>query len=522
MSTYPSKLLQRNDIVLHQGRFTLINNDLTPDQAMVTDLLAIKTVLDRAEIEYLLVRGTADRPVLAVDRTQRMALIRALTDAFADEPFYAKSLGGKDNEPFLLSEEGFQTHRKSRMFRLFRPRIELRGGLKYGAATGVALELWSFGKNSIVTPVENSLTRRRLLRDEAPHTTVLMYGVTWPTLENMFVDLATDISFPIDIVFSWVDGSSLEWQRARARRMNSYVVGEGDDADARFRQLDELKYALRSVYLFAPWIRNIFIATDSPRPAWLDEHPQVTLIRGEDHFQNPDALPTHNSHAVESQLQHIEGLSEHFLYSNDDMFFGRPVRPEMFFSPGGLTRFLQAPLRIGVGDSDPSRSGYENAARVNRALLHGKFGKLITRHLEHAATPLRKSVLLEMEAEFDEDFARTQASKFRASTDISVTNSLYHYYALMTGRAVVQDQARLAYIDTTSHAGLRSLNGLLKKRSLDFFCLNDGSFPEVPEEERAAAVRVFLDRYFPIPAPWEVPESIPVSDTPFLITGSEN
>jgi len=218
-------------------------------------------------------------------------------------------------------------------------------------------------------------------------------------------------------------------------------------------------------------------------------------------------LPTHNSHAIESQLQHIPGLSEHFLYSNDDMFFGRPVAPDMFFSPGGLTRFIEATTRIGLGDSHPGRSGFENAARVNRRLLGDKFGKITTRHLEHAATPLRKSVLLEMEREFAEDFARTSASAFRSATDISVTNSLYHYYALMTARAVTQTQAKVRYVDTTMREGLRDLKRLLRNRSYDFFCLNDGSFPEVDAAVRASAVLSFLERYFPIPAPWEVPAS---------------
>src|SRR5690606_2968044 len=173
------------------------------------------------------------------------------------------------------------------------------------------------------------------------------------------------------------------------------------------------------------------------------------------------------------------GLSEHFLYSNDDMFFGRPVRPEMFFSPGGVTKFIEARTRIGLGESNVVRSGFENAARVNRALLQQKFGRVITRHLEHAATPLRKSVLQELEREFPEDFARTSASAFRQATDISVTNSLYHYYALMTGRAVPQTNARVKYVDTTSHSGIRMMNSLLNKRKFDFFCLNDGSFPEL-------------------------------------------
>jgi UDP-glucose 4-epimerase len=47
------------------------------------------------------------------------------------------------------------------------------------------------------------------------------------------------------------------------------------------------------------------------------------------------------------------------------------------------------------------------------------------------------------------------------------------------------------------------LPGMLKNRSDDFFCLNDGSFPEVSADERAAIVVEFLKRYFPIPAPWE-------------------
>ena len=215
------------------------------------------------------------------------------------------------------------------------------------------------------------------------------------------------------------------------------------------------------------------------------------------------ALLVYNSHAVESQLHHIPGLAEHFLYANDDMFFGRALSPTMFFSPGGVTKFIEATTRIGLGVNHIERSGYENAARVNRQLLWEKFGKFITRHLEHTAAPLRKSVLLELEREFPAAFARTQASRFRASTDISVTNSLYHYYALMTGRAVQNESAKTLYIDTTLRSGLAQLPQLLKKRKFDFFCLNDGSFPEVNATERAEVVSEFLQRYFPMPAPWE-------------------
>jgi UDP-glucose 4-epimerase len=112
-------------------------------------------------------------------------------------------------------------------------------------------------------------------------------------------------------------------------------------------------------------------------------------------------------------------------------------------------------------------------------------------------------VLSELNREFPEDFARTAASAFRASTDISVTNSLYHYFALQTGRAVRQTKARVTYVDTTMVVGLRAMDKLLRSRSQDMFCLNDGSFPEISSEVRSQAVQSFLDRYFAIPAPWE-------------------
>jgi len=507
-----TRRFDRDDLVVRKGEIALINGHFTPHESMVKDLLAVSHALDRADIEYLLVRGDHDRPVIAVDRKRRKELTRVLAGAFVNEPFYAKPLDGNRTQPFLLADGGFSALRRSSVFRVYRPRIEPIGRLRYGAETAFQLEMWRFGDEEIVAPVENALMRTRLPRSEARETTIELYGRTWVTLQNMFDDLASDISFDIDLVFSWVDGSSTDFQRERAKRMKAYVVGEGDDSDARFRQIDELKYALRSVYMFAPWIRRIFIATDSPAPVWLADHPRVTIMRSEDFFPDTSVLPTHNSHAVESQLHHIPGLAEHFIYSNDDMFFGRPVGAELFFSPGGVTKFVEASTRIGLGENDPTRSGFENAARVNRALLHGRFGKVTTRHLEHTAAPMRKSVLLELERAFPEDFARTAASRFRSATDISVTNSLYHYFALMTGRAVAQTQARSTYIETTLRVALRQMNRLRKRRDQDMFCLNDGSHPEISDDVRRAAVTEFLELYFPIAAPWERASHLPSAE----------
>ena len=492
-------VLARTDLLLSKGELTLDVAGTTPLESMVADLLAVADALDAARIPYLLIRGNDQRPVLALQATTRKRARRALTAALATEPFYVKVPG----KPAHLLADAEALAGKPSLVRLYRPRLDRAGHLRYGAENAVQVEFWRVSNNTITTPVENSLTRTTISRDEIVESTVDLYGRTWRTIDGMFQRLASDVDFDIDMVFSWVDGTDIEFQRARAKRMANYVVGDGDDSEARFRQIDELKYALRSVYMYAPWVRRIFIATDSPAPAWLADDPRVTIMRSEEFFANPSDLPTHNSHAVEAQLHRIPGLAEHFLYSNDDMFFGRPLRPDVFFSPGGVTKFVEAETRVGLGANDPTRSGFENAARVNRALLQERFGRITTRHLEHSAAPLRKSVMAELEAEFPEAFARTTASQFRSATDISVTNSFYHYYALMTGRAVVQTQASVLYIETTLRSALKAMRRLLKRRDVDMFCLNDGSKPEIGVEERTTAVIDFLERYYPFPAPWE-------------------
>ena len=106
-------------------------------------------------------------------------------------------------------------------------------------------------------------------------------------------------------------------------------------------------------------------------------------------------------------------------------------------------------------------------------------------------------------AAFPDDFARTAASRFRSATDISVTNSLYHYYAQFTGRAIATTRPRVRYVQTTLAASLAGMERLARRRDVDMFCLNDGGAGEMPEELRVRTVTDILERMFPVSAPWE-------------------
>jgi UDP-glucose 4-epimerase len=498
----------RKDVDRTTARFAPDDPPVTRLAAMISDLTAVRVALDTAGIDVLLVRNGRDVPVLAVDRTRRGDVEAAFETAFADTPFFARvdrrgDHDGKGSER-LLALGRLPGDENDETFLLYRRRQRsARPGWKVADAA-VRLELWAFGETDVVAPRANALTRRTIARVDTVATTVERHGMSWPTIAGMFDDHVDDVDFPIDMVFSWVDGTRPEHMAERARYQGGAPINQGDLSPARYRQVDELRFALRSVRAFAPWVRRIFIATDSPAPAWLDtDHPDVRIVRSEEFFADRAALPTFNSHAIEAQLHRIPGLSEHFLYSNDDMFFGRPVSPSLFFSPGGVTKFVEASLRIGVGGSSGTRSGHDNAMRVNRELLKDRFGRTITRHLEHCAVPLRVSVLEELASTFPEEFRRTAASRFRSPTDISVTNSLAPYFGLLSGRAVQQADARALYIETTLASTAAALARLGRSRRFDMFCLNDGSEPQIDESTRVELVTSFLERYFPIAGPWE-------------------
>ncbi|WP_278102078.1 stealth family protein [Microbacterium proteolyticum] len=496
-------LLSRDDIRMVDGILHVVDDTRTPADAERDDLLTVAAAIEAAGVAVMLVRDANRRPKIVVDTAHAEVALAALRDPDLG-PVYLKARG----EDPVPAHSVVPSRNAVEAYAVFRPRTSIEGSYRYGAALAPRLELWRFGAETIEAPRPSALTRRKFATADLDVVEVERYGRRWRTVAGMFDPHPNEFTEDVDMVFSWVDGSSSEFQRQRAARMKGYVVGDGDDNAARYRQVDELRYALRSVHMYAPWVRRIFIATDSPTPEWLADHPKVTVVRSEEFFGDPSVLPTHNSHAVEAQLHRIPGLAEHFLYSNDDMFFGRPVTPELFFSGAGISRFVESGIRIGSGAPHLGRSGHDNGLRVNRALLEERFGRVITLDLEHCATPLRRSVAYELEREFADDYARTAASRFRSATDISVTNSLYHYYALATGRAVITTEPRTRYVQTTQLDSLRRMERLVTGRDTDMFCLNDGSVPEIPEEVRVPALRACLERYFPVAAPWEKSEAI--------------
>lgn len=171
----------------------------------------------------------------------------------------------------------------------------------------------------------------------------------------------------IDFVVPWVDGGDPVWQKEKARYLGQSDTDAMIDAgEARFRDLENLRYWFRAVETYAPWVNKVHFITCGQKPEWLNlDAPKLNFVKHEDYIP-AEFLPTFSSHVIELNLHRIEGLSEHFVYFNDDIFLTAPVRPEDFFVDGLPCDYLEeSPLTFWEG-----RTG--NGVKMNDILFLDK------------------------------------------------------------------------------------------------------------------------------------------------------
>ncbi len=139
-------------------------------------------------------------------------------------------------------------------------------------------------------------------------------------------------SLPIDFVIAWVDGDDPQWLQQKEQYSPTKMADSA--TPVRFRDWDNLQYWFRAVEKFAPWVNRIHFITWGHLPSWLNtEHPKLHIVNHRDYIPE-DYLPTFNSHTIELNMHRIKGLSEQFVYFNDDMFLTDHVRPDDFFKKG--------------------------------------------------------------------------------------------------------------------------------------------------------------------------------------------
>lgn len=493
----------------------------SPLQARSSNLTAVSDALAAAGVDYFCVRTKNDLAgAVAIPAAQRAAAQRALTDLCRRLPGYVGAVpAGADLPRFSEPAHRPGSWRKTaqaRVIRLTWYHTNLPGGVVLGDEYGCDVEFWEERDGELHAPRGNRATAEvsvdgpvaeapaalftRLMAQDQPCAEVVR------TRQEFAHPLPDDVRFPVDAVYTWVDGDDKAWKRLRDEYSGDLPEDRHEEADndARYLNRDELRYSLRSLELNAPWIRTVYLVTADQTPAWLNTaHPRLKVISHRDIFSDAARqLPTFNSHAIESQLHHIEGLSEHFLYFNDDIFLGRPLTPNMFFHSNGLTKYFPSSALVPHGDRSPLDPPVASAGKNNRRIIEDAFGTTLIQKMKHVPHALRRTVLDEIEERYSPEHSATSAARFRSQDDVSIASSLAHYYGYHTGRAV-PSQLEYQYIDLSHRNATRRLGRVLAGDGLDVFCINDTVSSASHLDAQTAVLTPFLEACFPLPSAFE-------------------
>lgn len=303
---------------------------------------------------------------------------------------------------------------------------------------------------------------------------------------------------PIDVVYTWVDSEDPQWKKDYADALALHGSSSPRTASdiVRFQDRDELKYSLRALEMFAPWVNHIYLVTSGQVPSWLDvDNPRITLVRHADIFEQQEDLPTFNSHAIEANLHRIPGLNEHFLYFNDDVFLADCATPETFFTSNGKSKYFESNNNV---PSNPLVTDLPSnwAAFNNKKLLEDSFEYVVTKKFKHTAHAQRLTTLKKAALHFREKVDETVTKKFRDRSDIALPSNLAHHFGSIIGTAVAAD-IKYRYIDLNSARVDVELSRLLLWDDPTIFCLNQVRSRVAQDRSEATLIQNFLEKYFP-------------------------
>ena len=309
----------------------------------------------------------------------------------------------------------------------------------------------------------------------------------------------------IDFVIPWVNGSDLQWQQ----EFNKYNPNNKLlNTKNRFNDWDNLQYIFRAFENFTPWVNKIYFITYGHLPKWLNtQHPKLVIVKHEDYIDN-QYLPVFSSHPIEINMHRIKGLSEKFVFFNDDFFILKPIEENTFFvdnlpvdfsilnliDDSSISHILMNDVDIinknfnrHIGDNLTSREhilkhfkkwfNLKNRFFIFQTLYlmrWKRFTGFVNYHFPQAFLKSTFETLWEKESE---KLNQTTASKFRDNQDVN--QYLFRYWQLVTGNFKPIDIKHI--MRTRKQTEVRTLQDIkkvvtdIKSQQYTMYCINDGT-----------------------------------------------
>ena len=334
----------------------------------------------------------------------------------------------------------------------------------------------------------------------------------------------------IDFVIPWVDGNDPEWRREKNvySGNNKSSSSEKDIRDERYRDWDNLQYWFRGVEKFTPWVRKIHFVTWGHLPKWLNtKHPKLHIVNHRDYIPS-QFLPTFNSHTIEWNFHHIEGLSQNFVYFNDDIFILQKVEPKDFFQHGKPVDMLALQPDVANADDQVMPYIYLNNAMVlakyfdKRSnmkkqpgayfhigyplqyfcynMLETAFPRFTGFYTVHGPSPLKKKTYEKLWKLEPELLNEVCSHKFRQKSDIN--QYVLREYQKLSGNFIPRNVQKLNGYYEISNNNEKLLQAITQQKK-KIICLNDANC-NIDFEIIGMEIKNAFDQVFPEKSSFEI------------------
>lgn len=296
----------------------------------------------------------------------------------------------------------------------------------------------------------------------------------------------------IDFVITWVDGNDPKWLKTKAE----YSATQGNDPN-RFRDMGIFNYWFRAVEMYAPWVRKIHFVTYGHVPEWLNiDNEKIHIVKHEDYIPR-EYLPTFNSHTIEMFLHRIEGLSDTFVYFNDDVFLNAPVKEKDFFVNGiPKDECVESALLPKGNSSQFSNINANTVYLINKSFnkrkvfrkhplkyLNLKYGIDNIRTLTmlpypeyslfknpHICNAYIKTTFEEVWQEYPNELSAVCRNKFRTNTDVN--QYIFRFWQFMKGNFIPRKTNFGTTYELNNSTNEKAYSDIVKKKH-KIVCLND-------------------------------------------------
>lgn len=313
----------------------------------------------------------------------------------------------------------------------------------------------------------------------------------WETYKPFIADtIARKAGNSIDLVVPYVDCNDKNWYKLY-KQYNDNI----DDVDIRFNNngMFPLFWRCLAHNLQDVDVIHLVVQSESQIPAWLDRS-KVHIVT-HDMFMPKKALPTFNSSAIEMYIQNILGLSNNFIYANDDFYVTTKLSARTFFEGNKILNTYTPKKFLDSESVQLWEDTFANATKLayTDKVLRDGIDYYTMEHTIRAFNRLRMKEVYNM---FKKDIDKS-VTQFREYGNMNIF--LFGVYDYVNGYALNRRNYKLEVMSTNDLDELKE-----KFRSgPQITCINDTEISKDPTE-----IREYFRSLFMSPCIYEVYDSM--------------